>query len=96
MSPEMPARHQGGVRSRGEQVYPSSSGTWETYSCRHWVDLLSLLLLDAGQGVTVSDCLHGAQERTDSLCRTGVIHEKQPDASVENFIEELLPDKREP
>ncbi|KAM6230008.1 protein PRRC1-like [Porphyrio hochstetteri] len=35
----------------------------------------------------------GARERIDSLRRTGVIHEKQPAVSVENFIEELLPDK---
>ncbi|KAI1239644.1 hypothetical protein IHE44_0011066 [Lamprotornis superbus] len=37
--------------------------------------------------------IKGAQERIDSLRRTGVIHEKQPAVSVENFIEELLPDK---
>lgn len=37
--------------------------------------------------------LQGAQERIDSLRRTGVIHEKQPAVSVESFIEELLPDK---
>lgn len=37
--------------------------------------------------------LKGAQERIDSLRRTGVIHEKQPAVSVENFIEELFPDK---
>ncbi|KAK2118295.1 Protein prrc1 [Saguinus oedipus] len=35
----------------------------------------------------------GAQERIDSLRRTGVIHEKQTAVSVENFIAELLPDK---
>ncbi|XP_073413455.1 protein PRRC1 isoform X1 [Dendrobates tinctorius] len=35
----------------------------------------------------------GAQERIDSLRRSGVIHEKQPAVSVENFIAELLPDK---
>ncbi|KFV67977.1 Protein PRRC1, partial [Dryobates pubescens] len=37
--------------------------------------------------------LKGAQERIDSLRRTGVIHEKQAAVSVESFIEELLPDK---
>ncbi|XP_019779902.1 protein PRRC1 isoform X2 [Orcinus orca] len=37
--------------------------------------------------------IKGAQERIDSLRRTGVIHEKQTAVSVENFIAELLPDK---
>ncbi|KAL0965097.1 hypothetical protein UPYG_G00276770 [Umbra pygmaea] len=35
----------------------------------------------------------GAQERIDSLRRAGIIHEKQPVVSVENFITELFPDK---
>uniref|UniRef100_A0A3Q3GNC1 Proline-rich coiled-coil 1 n=1 Tax=Labrus bergylta TaxID=56723 RepID=A0A3Q3GNC1_9LABR len=35
----------------------------------------------------------GAQERIDSLRRAGVIHEKQPVVSLENFIAELFPDK---
>ena len=35
----------------------------------------------------------GAQERIDSLRRAGIIHEKQPVVSVENFIAELFPDK---
>lgn len=37
--------------------------------------------------------IQGAQERIDTLRRTGVIHEKQTAVSVENFIAELLPDK---
>ncbi|KFP77399.1 Protein PRRC1 [Acanthisitta chloris] len=47
----------------------------------------------APQPVGYAAALKGAQERIDSLRRTGVIHEKQPAVSVENFIEELLPDK---
>ncbi|XP_074711110.1 protein PRRC1 isoform X1 [Strix uralensis] len=47
----------------------------------------------APQPVGYAAGLKGAQERIDSLRRTGVIHEKQPVVSVENFIEELLPDK---
>ncbi|XP_005061998.1 PREDICTED: protein PRRC1 [Ficedula albicollis] len=47
----------------------------------------------APQPVGYAAGLKGAQERIDSLRRTGVIHEKQPAVSVENFIEELLPDK---
>ncbi|XP_025902393.1 protein PRRC1 [Nothoprocta perdicaria] len=47
----------------------------------------------APQPVGYAAGLKGAQERIDSLRRTGVIHEKQPTVSVENFIEELLPDK---
>ncbi|XP_049594679.1 protein PRRC1 isoform X2 [Syngnathus scovelli] len=35
----------------------------------------------------------GAQERIDSLRRSGVIHEKQPVVSMEKFIAELFPDK---
>ncbi|XP_071587889.1 protein PRRC1 isoform X2 [Heliangelus exortis] len=46
----------------------------------------------APQPVGYAAGLKGAQERIDSLRRTGVIHEKQPAVSVENFIEELLPD----
>ncbi|NWI53072.1 PRRC1 protein, partial [Calyptomena viridis] len=47
----------------------------------------------APQPVGYAAGLKGAQERINSLRRTGVIHEKQPAVSVENFIEELLPDK---
>ncbi|KAG6936257.1 proline rich coiled-coil 1 [Chelydra serpentina] len=47
----------------------------------------------APQPVGYAAGLKGAQERIDSLRRTGVIHEKQPAVSVENFIAELLPDK---
>ncbi|XP_061462358.1 protein PRRC1 [Rhineura floridana] len=47
----------------------------------------------APQPVGYAAGLKGAQERIDSLRRTGIIHEKQPAASVENFIAELLPDK---
>ncbi|NWR93808.1 PRRC1 protein, partial [Furnarius figulus] len=47
----------------------------------------------APQPVGYAAGLRGAQERIDSLRRTGVIHEKQPAVSVESFIEELLPDK---
>ncbi|NXM97090.1 PRRC1 protein, partial [Sylvia borin] len=47
----------------------------------------------APQPVGYAAGLKGAQERIDSLRRAGVIHEKQPAVSVENFIEELLPDK---
>ncbi|NXF79768.1 PRRC1 protein, partial [Sclerurus mexicanus] len=47
----------------------------------------------APQPVGYAAGLKGAQERIDSLRRTGVIHEKQPAVSVESFIEELLPDK---
>ncbi|KAM8961153.1 protein PRRC1 isoform 2-T2 [Pelodytes ibericus] len=47
----------------------------------------------APQPVGYAAGLKGAQERIDGLRRTGVIHEKQPAVSVENFIAELLPDK---
>ncbi|NXG00995.1 PRRC1 protein, partial [Sakesphorus luctuosus] len=47
----------------------------------------------APQPVGYAAGLKGAQERINSLRRTGVIHEKQPAVSVESFIEELLPDK---
>ncbi|XP_067328647.1 protein PRRC1 [Anolis sagrei] len=47
----------------------------------------------APQPVGYAAGLKGAQERIDSLRRTGIIHEKQPTVSVENFIAELLPDK---
>ncbi|XP_010181183.1 PREDICTED: protein PRRC1, partial [Mesitornis unicolor] len=47
----------------------------------------------APQPVGYAAGLRGAQERIDSLRRTGVIHEKQPAVSIESFIEELLPDK---
>uniref|UniRef100_A0A8D2LBH0 Proline rich coiled-coil 1 n=1 Tax=Varanus komodoensis TaxID=61221 RepID=A0A8D2LBH0_VARKO len=47
----------------------------------------------APQPVGYAAGLKGAQERIDGLRRTGLIHEKQPAVSVENFIAELLPDK---
>ncbi|XP_078586837.1 protein PRRC1-like [Branchiostoma floridae x Branchiostoma japonicum] len=47
----------------------------------------------APQPVGYAAGLKGAQERMESLRRNGVIHEKQPCVSVENFIAELLPDK---
>ncbi|KAM4706401.1 protein PRRC1 isoform 1-T2 [Discoglossus pictus] len=47
----------------------------------------------APQPVGYAAGLKGAQERIDGLRRSGVIHEKQPTVSVENFIAELLPDK---
>ncbi|NXM26673.1 PRRC1 protein, partial [Oxyruncus cristatus] len=47
----------------------------------------------APQPVGYAAGLKGAQERIHSLRRAGVIHEKQPVVSVENFIAELLPDK---
>ncbi|KAM9093954.1 protein PRRC1 isoform X1 [Sarcophilus harrisii] len=47
----------------------------------------------APQPVGYAAGLKGAQERIDNLRRSGVIHEKQPAVSVENFIAELLPDK---
>ncbi|KAG8456229.1 hypothetical protein GDO86_002140 [Hymenochirus boettgeri] len=47
----------------------------------------------APQPVGYAAGLKGAQERIDSLRRSGVIHEKQPALSVENFIAELLPER---
>lgn len=47
----------------------------------------------APQPVGYAAGLKGAQERIDSLRRTGVIHEKQTAVSIENFIAELLPDR---
>ncbi|XP_068102843.1 protein PRRC1 isoform X3 [Hyperolius riggenbachi] len=47
----------------------------------------------APQPIGYAAGLKGAQERIDSLRRSGVIHEKQPVVSVENFIAELLPEK---
>ncbi|XP_048875662.1 protein PRRC1 [Brienomyrus brachyistius] len=47
----------------------------------------------APQPVGYAAGVKGAQERIDSLRRSGVIHEKQPVVSVENFIAELFPDK---
>ncbi|KAG7280803.1 hypothetical protein CRUP_035468 [Coryphaenoides rupestris] len=47
----------------------------------------------APQPVGYAAGVKGAQERIDSLRRTGVIHEKQPVVSVENFIAEPFPDK---
>ncbi|XP_071399925.1 protein PRRC1 [Centroberyx affinis] len=47
----------------------------------------------APQPVGYAAGVKGAQERIDSLRRAGLIHEKQPVVSVENFIAELFPDK---
>ncbi|XP_075450368.1 protein PRRC1-like [Ascaphus truei] len=47
----------------------------------------------APQPVGYAAGLKGAQERIGGLRRSGVMHEKQPAVSVENFIAELLPDK---
>ncbi|XP_063820317.1 protein PRRC1 isoform X2 [Pseudophryne corroboree] len=47
----------------------------------------------APQPIGYAAGLKGAQERIDGLRRSGVIHEKQPAVSVENFLAELLPDK---
>ncbi|KAM9841280.1 protein PRRC1 isoform 1-T2 [Aulostomus maculatus] len=47
----------------------------------------------APQPVGYAAGIKGAQERIDSLRRSGVIHEKQPVVSMENFIAELFPDK---
>ncbi|XP_022600351.1 protein PRRC1 isoform X2 [Seriola dumerili] len=47
----------------------------------------------APQPVGYAAGVKGAQERIDSLRRAGVIHEKQPVVSTENFIAELFPDK---
>ncbi|XP_061656744.1 protein PRRC1 isoform X2 [Syngnathoides biaculeatus] len=47
----------------------------------------------APQPVGYAAGLKGAQERIDSLRRTGLIHEKQPVVSMEKFIAELFPDK---
>ncbi|XP_008302775.1 protein PRRC1 [Stegastes partitus] len=47
----------------------------------------------APQPVGYAAGVKGAQERIDSLRRGGVIHEKQPVVSLENFIAELFPDK---
>uniref|UniRef100_A0A3B3ZRE8 Non-canonical purine NTP phosphatase/PRRC1 domain-containing protein n=1 Tax=Periophthalmus magnuspinnatus TaxID=409849 RepID=A0A3B3ZRE8_9GOBI len=47
----------------------------------------------APQPVGYAAGIKGAQERIDSLRRSGVIHEKQPVVSLENFIAELFPDK---
>uniref|UniRef100_A0A8D1Z1T0 Protein PRRC1 n=1 Tax=Sus scrofa TaxID=9823 RepID=A0A8D1Z1T0_PIG len=60
---------------------------------------LAVVIGEAGQSniapqpVGYAAGLKGAQERIDSLRRTGVIHDKQTAVSVENFIAELLPDK---
>ncbi|XP_004586431.2 protein PRRC1 [Ochotona princeps] len=60
---------------------------------------LAMVVGEAGQSniapqpVGYAAGLKGAQERIDSLRRSGVIHEKQTAVSVENFIAELLPDK---
>ncbi|XP_015224662.1 PREDICTED: protein PRRC1-like [Cyprinodon variegatus] len=40
-----------------------------------------------------SGSMAGAQERIDSLRRTGVVHEKQPVVALESFIAELFPEK---
>ncbi|XP_057675889.1 protein PRRC1 isoform X2 [Corythoichthys intestinalis] len=47
----------------------------------------------APQPVGYAAGLKGAQERIDSLRRSGVIHEKQPVVSMEKFIAELFPEK---
>ncbi|XP_031607174.1 protein PRRC1 [Oreochromis aureus] len=47
----------------------------------------------APQPVGYAAGVKGAQERIDSLRRAGVIHERQPVVSLENFIAELFPDK---
>ncbi|XP_076020204.1 protein PRRC1 [Genypterus blacodes] len=47
----------------------------------------------APQPVGYAAGVKGAQERIDGLRRAGVIHEKQPVVSVENFLAELFPDK---
>ncbi|XP_048383574.2 protein PRRC1 [Stegostoma tigrinum] len=47
----------------------------------------------APQPVGYAAGLKGAQERIDSLRRSGVIHEKQVTVSIESFIAELLPDR---
>nr|XP_027805171.1 protein PRRC1 [Marmota flaviventris] len=60
---------------------------------------LAVVIGEAGQSniapqpVGYAAGLKGAQERIDSLRRTGVIHEKQTAVSIEHFIAELLPDK---
>nr|XP_023403323.1 LOW QUALITY PROTEIN: protein PRRC1 [Loxodonta africana] len=65
---------------------------------KHSVESM-ITTLDPGMAPYISMYLipalvvQGAQERIDSLRRTGVIHEKQTAVSVENFIAELLPDK---
>lgn len=47
----------------------------------------------APQPVGFSAGLKGAEERIQSLRRSGLVHERQIVVSVENFIAELLPDK---
>nr|XP_057915687.1 protein PRRC1 [Doryrhamphus excisus]XP_057915697.1 protein PRRC1 [Doryrhamphus excisus]XP_057915705.1 protein PRRC1 [Doryrhamphus excisus]XP_057915714.1 protein PRRC1 [Doryrhamphus excisus] len=47
----------------------------------------------APQPVGYAAGMKGAQERIDGLRRSGVIHEKQPVVSLENFIAELFPEK---
>ncbi|XP_077593917.1 protein PRRC1-like isoform X3 [Stigmatopora nigra] len=47
----------------------------------------------APQPVGYAAGLKGAQERIDSLRRSGAIHEKQPVVSMEKFIAELFPEK---
>ncbi|KAM4720271.1 protein PRRC1 isoform 2-T2 [Anableps anableps] len=47
----------------------------------------------APQPVGYAAGVKGAQERIDSLRRTGVIHEKQPVVALESFIAELFPEK---
>uniref|UniRef100_H9GJ50 Uncharacterized protein n=1 Tax=Anolis carolinensis TaxID=28377 RepID=H9GJ50_ANOCA len=58
---------------------------------KHSVETM-ITTLDPGMAPYITG-LKGAQERIDSLRRSGIIHEKQPTVSVENFIAELLPDK---
>ncbi|XP_038659999.1 protein PRRC1 isoform X3 [Scyliorhinus canicula] len=47
----------------------------------------------APQPVGYAAGVKGAQERIDSLRRSGMIHERQVTVSVENFLAELLPDR---
>lgn len=84
----------------------TSLGCWVFFLLSHFEksvlgffwDWSAGIALSCGSELCLTACVaaQGAQERIDSLRRTGVIHEKQPAVSVENFIEELLPDKWEP
>ncbi|GCB75928.1 protein PRRC1 isoform X1 [Scyliorhinus torazame] len=47
----------------------------------------------APQPVGYAAGVKGAQERIDSLRRSGMIHERQVTVSIENFLAELLPDR---
>lgn len=61
--------------------------------CLYNHKLVYLILNNLKWFLTYTVVIQGAQERIDTLRRTGVIHEKQIAVSVENFIAELLPDK---